>query len=103
MRRGVVCALFLWGRGRAAPELPAATPAIDMSRFGPRHAVVRATPAPITLPALHAGAPAGEVGLVDGAGLASARPDVLQTSEDASVRRLVWSSWSADGASASGE
>jgi hypothetical protein len=47
--------------------------------------------------------PAGEVGVVDISGRVSARPRTLPTSTDGSLQRLVWSSWSADGAAASGE
>jgi hypothetical protein len=103
MKRLLVLALVLAGCGSSSSELPVATPTIDMSRFGPRHAVAGATPAPIKLPPLHGSAPAGEVGVVDISGRVAARPETLQTSADASLRRLVWSSWSADGASASGE
>jgi hypothetical protein len=103
MRRVLLCALLVCGCGGASSELPAATPTIDMSRFGPRHAVAGATPAPIQLPALHGTVPAGDLGVVDISGLVSARPKTLQTSADASLRRLVWSSWSPGGASGSGE
>ena len=103
MKRLLVLALVLAGCGSSSSELPAATPTIDMSQFGPRHAVAGATPAPIELPALHGSVPAGEVGVVDISGLVSARPGTLQTSTDGSLQRLAWSSWSADGASASGE
>jgi hypothetical protein len=104
MRRVLVFALLLCGCGGASSsELPAATPTIDMSRFGPRHAVAGATPPPIQLPALHGTVPAGEIGVVDISGLVSARPKTLQTSSDASLGRLAWSSWSPAGASASGE
>jgi|1186.fasta_scaffold476669_2 hypothetical protein len=104
MKRLVMLALLVCGCGASSsPELPAATPTIDISRFGPRHAVAGATPAPIKLPALRGSVPAGEVGVVDVSGLVSARPEMLQTSEDASLQHLAWSSWSADGASASGE
>jgi hypothetical protein len=103
MKRLLVLALVLAGCGSSSSELPAATPTIDMSQFGPRHAVAGATPAPIKLPALRGSVPAGEVGVVDISGRVSARPGTLQTSADSSLQRLVWSSWSADGASASGE
>jgi hypothetical protein len=96
-----VLALVLCGCGSAA-ELPAATPTIDMSRYGPRHAVARAAPPPITLPALHGSVPAGEVGVVDISGLVAARPRALQTSTDASLEGLAWSSWGDDGAAGSG-
>jgi hypothetical protein len=102
MKRVLVLALVLCGCGSAG-ELPAATPTIDMSRFGPRHAVAGATPAPIKLPPLHGSVPAGEVGVVDIAGLVASRPKTLQTSTDASLERLAWSSWGDGGASASGE
>ena len=104
MRRLLLCALALCGCGGASsPELPAATPTIDMSQFGPRHAVARATPPPAQLPALHGAVAAGEIGVVDISGLVSARPKTLQTSSDASMQRLVWSEWSPAGASGSGE
>src|SRR5262245_55551405 len=102
MRRVLVLAVLLCGCGSAG-ELPAATPTIDMSQFGPRHAVAGATPAPIKLPALHGTVPAGEVGVVDITGLASARPTSLQTSADASLAGMSWSSWGDDGAVGSGE
>jgi len=103
MRRLLLCALLLCGCGASSPELPAATPTIDMSRFGPRHAVAGTTPAPIKLPALHGGVPGGEIGVVDISGLVAARPKTLQTSADASVERLSWSSWGDEGAAGSGE
>src|SRR5215470_5559390 len=102
MKRVLVLALVLCGCGSAG-ELPAATPTIDMSQFGPRRAVAGATPAPIKLPALHGSVPAGEVGVVDISGLASARPKTLQTSADASLDGLSWSSWGDDGAAGSGQ
>jgi hypothetical protein len=101
MRRVLVLALVLCGCGSSG-ELPAATPTIDMSQFGPRHPVAGATAAPIKLPPLHGAVPAGDVGVVDITGRVSARPKMLQTSADASLDGLAWSSWSADGASASG-
>src|SRR5262245_59703582 len=103
MKRLLVLALLVAGCGSSSSELPAATPTIDMSRFGPRHAVAGATPAPIKLPALHGTVPAGEIGVVDISGLVSARPKTLQTSADASLQGIAWSSWSSEGASGSGE
>jgi len=102
MKRLLVCAVLLCGCGGATSELPAATPTIDMSQFGPRHAQPRATPPPIKLPALHGSVPAGEVGVVDIAGLVAARPKSLQTSTDAALDGLSWTSWASDGASGSG-
>jgi len=102
MKRLLVLALVVAGCGGTASELPVATPTIDMSQFGPRHAKPRATPPPIKLPALHGSIPAGEVGVVDIAGLVSARPKTLQTSTDAALDGLSWTSWAADGASGSG-
>jgi hypothetical protein len=103
MKRLLLCALLLCGCGGTSSELPAATPTIDMSQFGPRHAVGGATPAPIKLPPLHGTLPPGEIGVVDISGLVAARPKTLQTSSDASLQGLVWSSWAEDGASGSGE
>ncbi len=102
MRRLVVCALLVAGCGSSG-ELPAATPTVDMSRFGPRHAVARATPPPVRLPALHGSLPAGAIGVVDVSGHVAVRPGALETSSDGSLERVVWSSWSADGASGAGE
>jgi hypothetical protein len=103
MKRLVVCALLVAGCGGAGSELPVATPTIDMSQYGPRHAVAGATPAPIKLPPLHGTVAAGDVGVVDISGLVAARPKSLQTSTDASLEQLAWSSWGDGGASASGE
>lgn len=102
MKRVLLCVLLVAGCGSSG-ELPAATPTIDMSQFGPRHAVARATPPPVQLPALHGSVPAGEIGVVDISGLVAERPKALQTSSDASVQRLVWSAWSPEGAAGSGE
>ena len=102
MKRLLVIALVLAGCGSSS-ELPAATPTIDMSRFGPRHAAARATPPPVRLPALQGSVPAGQVGVVDIAGRVAVRPARLETSSDASLERLAWSSWSDAGASGSGE
>jgi hypothetical protein len=102
MRRMLVLALVLAGCGGASTELPAATPTIDMSRFGPRRAVSGVTPAPIKLPALHGSIPAGEIGVVDISGLVSARPKTLQTSTDATLDGLAWASWGDGGAAGSG-
>lgn len=102
MKRVLVLALVLCGCGSAG-ELPAATPTIDMSQFGPRHAVAGATPAPIKLPPLRGKVPAGQVGVVDISGLVSARPKTLHTSTDASLEGLAWSSWGDDGAAGAGE
>jgi hypothetical protein len=103
MKRLLLLALVLCGCGSAGSELPVATPTIDMSQYGPRQAVAGATPAPIKLPPLHGGAPDGEVGVVDITGLVSAQPKTLQTSTDASVEGVKWSSWSDEGASGAGE
>jgi hypothetical protein len=103
MKRLLICALLLCGCGGAASELPAATPAIDMSQFGPRHAVAGATPAPIKLPPLRGTVPPGQVGVVGVSGLVGVRPASLETSSDASLDALVWSSWSSGGASGAGE
>jgi len=103
MKRLLVLALVVTGCGGAGSELPAATPTIDMSQFGPRHAVARAAPPPSKLPPLHGSAPDGEVGVVDVTGLVAAEPKTLQTSTDAALEGLAWSSWSADGAEGSGE
>jgi hypothetical protein len=103
MRRALVLAVLLCGCGGAASELPAATPTIDMSQFGPSKAVPRTAPPAVKLPALHGSLPAGALGVVDVSGRVGVRPKVLETSEDASVSQLVWSSWAASGASARGE
>ena len=103
MRRLAVCAVLLCGCGGAS-ELPAATPTIDMSQYGPRHAVARSEPPPpVRLPALHGSVPAGQIGVVDVSGRAGVRPTVLETSSDGALEKLSWSAWSADGASGSGE
>jgi hypothetical protein len=108
MKRLLVLGFLLCGCGSAG-ELPAATPTIDMSRFGPRHAVARAAPpaapvvAPRLTPALDARLRAGAIAVAGIDGAAGIRPATLATSSDASLDRLSWSSWSADGASGSGE
>jgi hypothetical protein len=109
MRRLLLCALLVTGCGSAG-ELPAATPTIDMSQFGPRRAVARATP-PSTAPAvrpritprLDAALRSGAIAVVGVNGDAGIRPAALETSSDASLEGLSWSSWSAGGASGSGE
>jgi hypothetical protein len=100
-------AVALAGCGAAAGQ-PAA-PAIDMARYGPRHAVARSGPAaaPLAKPrltgALDRRLRNGEIAVVDVGGKAGIRPPVLETSSDAAVEKLSWSSWGGSEASASGE
>ena len=87
----------------------AATPTIDMSQFGPRHAVQRQQPpAPLVGPKPATGIVerelrSGVVGVVDASGNVGVRPTVLETSSDAQLEQLTWSRWSASGAQARGE
>jgi hypothetical protein len=99
LRLIVVCALALAGCGGAVSE---PRPALDMSKYGPRHAVDRASvPAAVVKPKGTVGA--DQVGVMDIAGAVGVRPAVLATSSDASVSRLRWTAWSRAGASARGE
>jgi hypothetical protein len=96
----VLCAVALAGCGSDVAAAPA--PAPDMSKYGPRHAVARATPeAPAVR--LRGSAPAGEIGVVDVTGAVAVRPSSLETSSDASLERLSWSSWDGSGAEGRGE
>jgi hypothetical protein len=101
LRRLIVfCVLALAGCG--AEESAAPAPTVDMSRYGPRHAVARATPeAPKVR--LKGTSPAGEIGVVDVTGAVAVRPKALETSSDASLERLTWSSWDRSGAAGRGE
>jgi hypothetical protein len=103
----LVCAVLVAGCG-AASDGPTATPPIDMSQYGPRHAVARSRPpAPLVRPKLTPDIDrelaAGAVGVVDAGGNVGIRPTVLETSSDAAVERLDWSRWTRSGAEASGE
>jgi hypothetical protein len=108
----IVCLLLLGvlaaGCGESGGRA-AATPTIDLSRYGPRHAVAREQPpAPLVRPkpagsAIERALGAGVVGVVDVSGTVGVRPTVLETASDAQLVRLTWSSWSPAGAEARGE
>jgi hypothetical protein len=103
----VACAVLVAGCG-AGSSGPAATPTIDMARYGPRHAVERSRPpAPVVRPKLTPDVDrelvAGAVGVVDVGGNVGVRPTVLETSSDAAVEKLDWSRWTRSVAEASGE
>jgi hypothetical protein len=92
-----------------ADRRAAATPTVDLSHYGPRHAVARQPPpAPLVSPKPASGAVerelgAGVVGVVDASGNVGVRPTALETASDARLVRLQWSRWSPAGAEARGE
>jgi hypothetical protein len=82
--------------------------ALDPHAYGPRQASPsvpiavdrpRARPAP---PAVARRLAAGVVGVVDLTGAVGVRPRTLETSSDATLQDLRWSSWDASGARGSG-
>ncbi len=108
MRRLVLLALLAAGCGGAVDERPAATPTIDMSQYGPRHAVAGKTPQapvfkPVISPAIDRQLRAGAIGVVQVGGVVGVRPRALATSADGGLDGLVWSSWTATGAEGRGE
>jgi hypothetical protein len=100
MWRWLLVALALAGCGEIRE--PAAAPTVDMSKYGPRHAVAGKTMAPPPAPHLKGTLSAGAVGVVGVDGTVGVRPRRLDTASDARMVKLTWSSWTAGGAAGSG-
>ena len=92
----IVGALVLFVAGCGSSDERAA---VDMSKYGPRHAVAGHRP-PAPLPKLRPPAPdvarqlrAGTVGVVAVDGTVGIRPRALETAADAELQHLTWTQW----------
>lgn len=103
------CALLLSGCGVLDEEGPGAERTPDPATYGPSKAVERERPGfEATKPRAPSAEVAraldgGQIGVVDLTGTIAIEPTALETSSDATLEGVRWSTWSADGAEGAGE
>jgi len=106
---GVACALLLGGCGVLDEQGPAAERTPDPATYGPSTAVARDRPSFASTDARPPSAAVaraldgGQIGVVDLTGTIAIEPATLETSSDATLDGVRWSSWGSDGAEGSGE
>jgi hypothetical protein len=111
MRRRALAAaaLALLAAGCGSSDERAAAPTVDLSKYGPRHAVAGHRPVAL-VPKLRPLAPgvarelrAGVVAVVAVDGTVGVRPIALEMASDARLERLSWSQWTASEAQGRGQ